>query len=91
MKNPPLDSGDSLAAVALVPAPVELLGDAAELDDQVAGQVLRLGFAALFPPKPEQGGFVVAHDGPGVGAADERAAVKVGSFRKLHLRVLQTI
>ena len=61
----------------LVPAPVEVLGDDAELDDEVAGQVLRLDLAALFPPEPEQGGLVVAHDDPGVGAADEAC----GGFR----------
>ena len=37
-----------------------------ELDDEVAGEVLRLGLAALLPPEAEQGGFVVAHDDPGV-------------------------
>ena len=46
-----------------------------ELDDEVAGEVLRLDLAALFPPEAEQGAFVVAHDDPGVRAADEVAAV----------------
>ena len=46
-----------------------------ELDDEVAGQVLRLDLAALFLPQPDQGGFIVAHDDPGVRAADEIAAV----------------
>ena len=49
--------------------------DAAELDDEVAGEVLGLDLAALLPPEPEQGGFVVPHDDPGVRAADEGAAV----------------
>ena len=31
----------------------------------------RLDLAALFPPQPQQGGLVVAHDHPGVGAADK--------------------
>ena len=66
MENPPLNLGDNLAGVALVPAPVELLGDAAELDDQVAGQVFGLGLAPFLPPEPEQGGLVIAHDDPGV-------------------------
>ena len=74
MENLPLDLGDGLAGIAFVPAPVEVLGDRAELDDQVAGQVFRLDLAALLPPQPEQGGFVVAHDDPGVRAADESAA-----------------
>ena len=75
VKHPPLHLGDDLAGIALVPAPVELLGHTAELDDQVAGQVLGLDFAALLPPQPEQGGLVVPHDDPGVRAADEGAAV----------------
>ena len=66
-----------LAGIALVPVPVEVLGHGAELDDQVAGEVLRLDLAALLPPEPEQGGFIVAHDDPGVRAADEAAAVRV--------------
>jgi hypothetical protein len=32
--------------------PVELLGHAAELDDQVAGQVFRLDLTAFFLPEP---------------------------------------
>jgi hypothetical protein len=58
--------------------PVEGFGHQAELDDEVAGQVLRLEFAPLFLPEAEQGAFVAAHDDPGVGPADERAAVLVG-------------
>ena len=64
-----------------VPAPIEVLGDDAELDDEVAGEVLRLDLAALLPPQPEQGGFVVAHDDPGVRAADECAALRAESRR----------
>jgi hypothetical protein len=57
------------AGIALVPAPVEILGGLAELDYEVAGEVFGLGLAALFPPEAEQGGLVVAHDDPGIGAA----------------------
>ena len=32
------------------PAPIEVLGHRPELDDEIAGQVLRLGLAALFLP-----------------------------------------
>ena len=39
-----------------------------------------LGFAALLPPKPEQGRFVRTHDDPGVGAADEIAAIFCEGF-----------
>ena len=69
--------GPVRAGIALVPEPVEILGDPAELDDQVGGQILRFHFATLFPPEAQQGGLVVAHDDPGVGAADEIAATKV--------------
>ena len=75
MKDLPLHVGDDLAGIALVPVPVEVLGHGAELDDQVGGQVLGLDFAAFFPPEPEQGGLVIAHDDPGVRAADEGAAI----------------
>ena len=75
MLDPPLHVLDGVAGVALIPAPVEVLGDRAELDDQVVGEVLRLDLAALLAPQPDQGGLVVAHDDPGIRAADERAAV----------------
>ena len=69
--DPPLHVLDGVAGVALVPAPVEVLGDGAELDDQIVGEVLRLDLAAFLPPEPNEIGFVVAHDDPGVRAADE--------------------
>ena len=40
--DPALHVLDRLPGVALVPAPVEVLGNGAELDDQVVGEVLRL-------------------------------------------------
>ena len=55
MPDPPLDVRDDLTGIGLVPAPVEVLGSQAELDDEVAGQVLRLDFAAFLPPEPQQG------------------------------------
>ena len=72
---------DDLPGIGLVPAPVELLGNGPKLDDEVAGEVLRLDLAAFFPPKPQQGGLVVAHDDPGVRAADEGTAVSRKSIR----------
>jgi hypothetical protein len=39
---------------------VEGLGYEPELDDKVTGEVLRLDFAALFPPEAEQRAFVIA-------------------------------
>ena len=75
MLDPPLDLVDDLAGLALVPVPVEVLGHEAELDDEVARQVLRLDLAALLAPEAQQGGFVVAHDDPGVRAADKAAPI----------------
>ena len=66
MFYPPLDRGDDLAGLALKPEPIESLGHDAELHDQIPREVLRLRLAALLPPKAEQGGFVVAHDDPGI-------------------------
>ena len=68
-------SRDRLAGIALIPAPIEVLGHDPELDDQVVGEVLRLDLAALLAPEPEQGGLVVAHDDPGVRAANEGATI----------------
>ena len=54
---------------------LSVLGRDTKLHDEVAGHVLRLNLAALFPPKPNKGGFIPAHDYPGIRAADEGAAV----------------
>jgi len=54
------------------------------LDDKVAGEVLGLAFAALFPPEALQDHLVIAHDDPGVRAADEVAAVSTcGPFQQV--------
>ena len=76
MLHPALDVGKDLPGIALVPAPIEGLGHHPELDDEIAGKVLRLDLAAFFPPQAEQGGLVIAHDDSGVGAADEGAPVR---------------
>jgi hypothetical protein len=59
---------------ALVPAPVQAPGRCPELDNQIAGEVLRLDFAPLFPPQPKEGGFVIAHDNPGIGTPNKIAS-----------------
>ena len=64
-----------LPGIELIPAPVQILGDGPKLDNEVAGEVLRLDLAPLLPPQPHQGDLIIAHDGPGVGAADEGATV----------------
>jgi hypothetical protein len=58
MPDPALHVPHPLAAITLVPGAVELLRGRPELYDQVAGQVLRLGLAPLFPPEADQGRFV---------------------------------
>ena len=78
MPDPALDVRDDLRRSCARTRPVEVLGHDPELDDQIAGEVLRLGLAALLPPQPEQGRLIVAHDDPGVGAADEGAAALTG-------------
>jgi hypothetical protein len=71
----PLDVGNDLTGIGLVPAPVEILGDAAKLNDQITGEVFRLDLATLFPPKPDQRLLIITHDDPGVRAADEMATI----------------
>ena len=64
--HPPLNVLDHLVRIALVPVPVEVLGRRPKLNDQVAREVFRLGFAPFFPPEAEEGGLVGAHDDSGV-------------------------
>jgi hypothetical protein len=83
MPEPVLNAFNGLPGVALVPIPVEGFGHETELDDEVAGEVLRLELAPLFLPEAEEGGFVAAHDDPGVGAADEAETFKTTSHNFL--------
>ena len=66
---------DLPAGIALVPGAVEVLGRRPELHDEIAGEVLRLGLAPFLAPEADQGGFVAAHDDPGIRAADKGAAI----------------
>ena len=50
MPDLPLDISDDLAGICLIPAPVQILGRNPKLDNQIAGQVLRLDFAAFLLP-----------------------------------------
>jgi hypothetical protein len=61
-----LHVADLPPGVALVPGTVELLGSSPELHDEVAGEVVRLGLAPFFAPQAYQGGFIAAHDDPGI-------------------------
>jgi hypothetical protein len=74
MADLPLDVCKYLTGIGLVPAPIEVLRRHAKLDDEVTGEVLGLDLAPLFLPEPEKGSFVIAHDDPGVRAADEISA-----------------
>ena len=69
MPQPMLDAFDRLPGVALVPMPVEGFSHEPELDDEVAGQVLRLGLAPFLAPEADQGRLIGAHDDAGVRAA----------------------
>ena len=78
-----LDIDKHLTGVGLVPAPVHLLGRKTEQDEEIAGEVLGLDFAAFFAPKPQDGSFMVAHNNSGVGPADEVATLdRFSSLRK---------
>ncbi len=70
------------SGISLVPMPVKVLGRHPELNDEVAGEVLGLGFAALLLPKAEQRIFIIAHDDAGVRTADKVPAISgIPSFR----------
>ena len=55
MLHPTLDPGEDLAGVAFEPVAVEGLGHDAELDDEVARQVLGFDLAPLFAPEADAG------------------------------------
>src|SRR6516162_209227 len=75
MHEPMLNAFNGLPGIPLVPMPIEDLSRYAELDDEVAGEVLRLDLAAFLAPEADQGGFFVAHDDPGIRAAEEAAPI----------------
>jgi hypothetical protein len=53
MLHPALDLGEDLAGIAFEPVPVEGFGDHPELDDEVAGEALRLDLATFLSPKAD--------------------------------------
>jgi hypothetical protein len=75
MPDLPLDVRDEVTGIRLVPAPVQILGGQAELDDEVTGEVLWFHLAAFFSPESKKRRLIAAHDDPGVRAADEAAAI----------------
>ena len=82
MPNPALDVFDGLARISLEPFAIEVLGHAAELDDEVAREVLRLDLSPLFVPKVDERRFIAAHDDPSIRTADEGAAVKTARLSR---------
>jgi hypothetical protein len=66
-----LHVSDAPTGVAFVPNTVQFLSGGPELHDKVAGQVLWLGLTPLLAPELDQGRFVIAHNDPGIGPADE--------------------
>jgi hypothetical protein len=71
----PLDVLDHVAGLPLVPAPVEVFGNAAKLNRQIVGEVFRFDFAAFLSPQANQRCFVGPHNDPGVRTADEGATI----------------
>jgi hypothetical protein len=83
MLDAPLHVLDGVARLALVPAPVEIFGDGAELNYQIVRQVFGFNLAAFLSPQPNQHGFVGTHDGPGIGAADKGTAIVRIEFEQM--------
>src|SRR6516165_1198166 len=71
LAHPALDICDHLPGRPLVPLSVQGFSREPQLDDEIAGQVLRLGLAPFFAPEPEQSGLIAAHDNPGVRATNK--------------------
>jgi hypothetical protein len=88
MLNAPLDILEAAARVTLEPAPIELLGGQAELDDEVVREVFGLNFAPLFVPEPDQSVFILTHDNPGIRASNERLASVTGVSPHLRFHIL---
>src|SRR6516225_5915458 len=86
MHEPMLNAFYGLLGIALVPMPIEGLSRYAELDDEVAGEVVRLGLAPFLAPEADKSGFIGAHDDPGVGSADEEAPIHgIGYYFVAHV------
>jgi hypothetical protein len=80
-----LDVGDPVARILFLPAAVEVLGGQPELDDQDAREVDRRRFSSFFLPGSMEGLLVLAHDDPGILAADEMATVAYDSRVNVNL------
>ena len=82
MVYPPLNVLERVSGIALVPMPVEMLGHDPELDNEIAGEILGLGFTALLAPEADKGIFIFAHDDASIRTADKILAISgIPSFR----------
>ena len=70
-----LNIDDHLTGTGFIPAAIEVFGGEAKLDDEIAGQIFGLDLSPLLPPEPDQRLLIIAHDDPGIRAADEVAPV----------------
>src|SRR5437773_2283098 len=77
MFNFPLDIRDTPAGISLVPGAIQFFGGSPELHDEVAGQIRWLGLTPFLPPQADQGGFIAAHDDPGIGSAYEASSTPI--------------
>ena len=59
MLYPPLDILDGLTGIGLATAPIDVPAHESELNDEVAGEVLRLDPAPFLAPKQQQSGSSV--------------------------------
>jgi hypothetical protein len=75
MLDPTLYVLDGVTGVALIPTPVEVLGDRAKLDDQSIGEIFGLRLSPLLPPQMNEVSLVTAHDHPRIRTSDEASAI----------------
>ena len=89
----PLNIRNDLAGVGFIPAPIEVFGYDAELDDEITGQVLRFDLAALFAPEPQQCRLIITHDNPSIRPSDKVTATdstgKLSFYCHVQLLVLE--
>ena len=73
MSDASLDIAEDMARVGLIPTSIEVFGGQAELDDEIAREILRFNLTPLLSPQPQKGSLIIAHDYAGVRAANEVA------------------
>jgi hypothetical protein len=72
----PLNVGNYLAGIGLIPTAIEVLGHDPKLDNEIVRQIPRLNLATLFPPEPGQRILVITHDDSGVRASREKELMR---------------